>query len=282
MEEVLVQRIQALETQVAKLEKLERVSGPVAALEKVISTYTMMHGARNLFLWNRDNSALSEAQEVLVDQFLLTGTGLDIQGETAGIATRGLDGYLTYGVFDGVDDYYWTGSSDARLRFNQNFTAIAWVYFDAASLGAISSLVSIWRTATPNRDYLLQKTAADQLEFRISSNGTDEYAVLSSLVVAANQWYFVAARFASSTELAIWVSDPATKQLVKDTNASGIPVSKFYNTTANFGIGARNSAAGVNVDFLAGRMGLLWQGAKATPDNQIENGFRVARPLLGY
>lgn len=271
----LATRLKALERKQAKMEKLERGGGQAEALAKVLSTYTLMHGARRLFLWNLQSEA---ASTVLVDALYQSGGGI----LAAGTPSRAVEDWLTHGVFDGVDDHWWEGASGTKNHYYGSLAVVAWVRFASGSLGNTATVISRWRTATANRSFFVRKNTSDVLQFSVSGDGTAEVSVTSSLTVVADQWYFVAGRHTASSELALWVSNPTTKELVQDVNTTSIPANSFPTGAAEFNVGARNSGAGVHTDYLTGDMALLWTGAYATPDAQIANAFRVARPLLGY
>lgn len=239
---------------------------------QLYSTYALMHGARHLFWWGRNLSSNVIALGDYLSNIIYTD---------AGTPTRGVDGLLSYGVFDGANDYYWGSSANTYTQFYSDLAFVAWVRFGAGSLGNVSTVFSRWRTTTANRSYFVRKNASNVLQFSVSGDGTTEISVTSSLTLVADQWYFIAGRHTASTELAVWVSNPTTKKLVQDVNTTSIPADSFPTGAAEFNIGARNSGAGVHTDYLAGRLGLLWLGAYATPDVQIWNAYQLARPLLG-
>lgn len=268
--EALYRRIRTLETQVERLDKLEAAN---ANTSRILSTFILMHGARRMFLWNRHPEA---AATTLVDVF---STAASLSAGSPGRATEGL---MTYGEFDGVDDFWWDGASTTANHYYGSMAMVAWVKFDSDCLGSSASIASRWRTATANRSYWLRKNASDALQFSVSGNGTAEASVTSSLTVVADQWYFVAARHTASSELALWVSNPTTKKLVKDTNTTSIPANSFPTGAAEWNVGARNNGAGTHTDYLAGQLALLWTGAYATPEAQITNAWLESRKLLGY
>jgi len=237
---------------------------------QIIPTYTMMHGARAFFIWSRNPTANADN---LSDLWF---GPLDEQGG----CQRGTEGLMTYGIFDGGDDYYWEGASTTNYHFYGSLSAVAWVRFDADALGGITTVFSRWRTGTNNRSYWLYKNANDVLVFSISVDGTNVTTVTSTLTVTSDVWYFVGIRHTASTEMAIWVSNPTTKKLNEDLNTTSIPASSFPTGAAEFNIGARNNSAGVHTDYLFGDIALLWLGAYATPYPQIWNAYQLARPLL--
>lgn len=242
-------------------------------LGQIYSTYLMMHGARRLFLWSLQSEANSTA---LVDAFYQGGGGILAAGSPA----RATEGLMTYGDFDGVDDFWWEGATATKNQFYGSMAVVAWVRFASLPVSD-AALVSRWRTATANRSFFLYKNSSHKMVFSVSGDGTNVATVTSDEVLVANQWYFVAARHTASSELAIWVSSPTTKKLVSNTNTTSIPADSFPTGAAELNIGARNSGAGAHTDYLPGDLGLLWLGAYATPDVQIWNAYQQARPLLG-
>ncbi|NUM46003.1 MAG: hypothetical protein HUU38_14955 [Anaerolineales bacterium] len=269
--------IRDLVQRVNDLEKLERGGAQAEAAARVFSTYALMHGARMLLAFNRQPTT----NILYLSDLLYAGdTGYIRRGG----AERGVEGLFTYGIFDGVDDFYIGNINHSSYYYS--LTIIAWVRFHADAIGAGSTMgiYTFWRTSTAARAFNLRKNANDKLEFLISNDGTAEYAVESASAVVADQWYFVAAQFDPNVALHVWLSNPATKRLDKSSNSTGIPAGIVAPVPAGQPeIGARNSAAGVDTDYLKGDIGMIWTGGHvaATPEPQIQNAFRVSRPLLG-
>lgn len=237
-----------------------------------------MHGARRLLAFSRQPTTNS----LNLSDLLLGGTTGD---NRVGSPARGVEGLMTYGIFDGVDDYY-SGNTNENT-YPYSLTIIAWVRFhaDAIGVGSTMGIHTFWRTSTAARAFNLRKNSSDELEFLISNDGTTEYSVVSTEIVVADQWYFVAAQFVPSTALHLWLSNPTTKKLDKNSNTTGIPAGIVAPVPAGQPVtGARNSGAGTYTDFLKGDIMLIWTGGHeaATPEIQIWNAYQLARPLLGY
>lgn len=147
----------------------------------------------------------------------------------AGSLLMGNHGIVPYIQYDGLGNFSYT--SQGMYAGWNGFTLGCWINF----VGPTGYIASVWDAPT-DKVWRLD-TGFGQPEFAVTDDGSTEVVVASSVTYSADTWYFMAARYNPSTELAIWVND------VKDTNVVGIPASLFVTSVPSFVIAGDNTAS---------------------------------------
>ena len=147
----------------------------------------------------------------------------------AGALIMGNVGLVPYVNYDGLGNFSYT--SQGMYAGWNGFTLGCWVNF----AGPTGYLASVYEA--PNDKVWRLDTGFGNPTFAVSGDGANDVEVSSSITYAANTWYFVAARYNPSTEIAIWVND------TKNVNAVGVPASLFVTDVPSFVIGGDNLAS---------------------------------------
>lgn len=121
-------------------------------------------------------------------------------------------------------------------------TFAAWVR--TIDNGANQDIMGCWG-AVPNRAFLFRKLAANQLNFRISSNGTDNVTIDTTTTISDLTWTHVCAVFVPSTSITIYIDGVADAP-----NTTSIPAT-VYDSTEPFVMGNRT---------IGGTSGTHWLG----------------------
>lgn len=196
---------------------------------------------------------------------------LAVQGRTltnVASAPRGVSGLLPYVSYNGTTRYH-SRADEAGLDITGSLTLGGWFY--NTNIAAAYGLIGKDNTAA-NRSYACYSLATGQTQFSVCPLGTTASAVsvVSTNVISITVPYFVAGRFTSSSELAIFLND------TKTTNVVGVPAATF-NGTAAFVIGALADPA----FFLPGRFFIGFLCASAVPDAIITNLYEQTRAGFG-
>jgi len=181
------------------------------------------------------------------------GQALDVSGLGNHLAANG-DPQFSYenlapiAILDG-NDYFSITDATSGSAFDFIGTAAAEPYIAAAALGmtlniwvkfdnapgANENIISKWAGAG-TRSYQLRRLAAGGINFRVSSDGTNVAATVTSVATfAANTWIEIAARFIPGVEVALFTN--GTKETAATATAS------LFNTAADFVIGANSVGA---------------------------------------
>ncbi len=124
------------------------------------------------------------------------------------------------------------------------------------------------------RSYLITSGASGDETPRMLVNSTGAAAgnitISASSTISASNWLFIVGRYMPSTELAIFVNN------IKTINIISIPASLF-NSTANFEIGAFNGGG----NLLNGRVSFSFLSANSLSDAYINALFQQSRVLFG-
>lgn len=163
-------------------------------------------------------------------------------------------------VFDIIGNESWIGAAYWGLTIG------GWFKID--DLGAEEGLMSK-ENGAGQRSYYLYKTAADNIEFTVSSNGVAVFTVTSTGTILADTWYFIVGRYDPSTELAVFINN------VKTTNVVAIPATLF-NSTANFRIGFITTS--FSADML---LSLCFLSAMQLSDGIIDSLYAQERGAFG-
>jgi len=240
------------------------------------------------FAWVNLASAL-QALPGLVGAWAMTaidksnGNQADISGNVRTLTYNGnanydFDSLMPFLTMNGAT--YLSRLNEAQLDIQGNEAVIAsarlgltlggWFQFRAAAAAA-ETMIGKWDAAGNQRSYRLIRAATGIPQADISTNGTAVVSVVSSVgVLDLNTWYFVAMRFDTSSELAIWVNS------TKTTNTAGIP-STLYNSTANFYLGASQA---VDI-FGTGRLGPCFLSTMALSDALVMSLYEQTKSLAG-
>lgn len=145
---------------------------------------------------------------------------------------------IPYVLFNGTNQYL-SRATEANLEITTALTLSTWVQFDNAS--SAIEVVCGKKGAAGQYGYFIQRTAGGALQAVVSSNGTTQTTISSSVTIAADTWYFVSLIYNPSISLSIKVNSTT------DVNTTLIPAS-LHNSTAPFTIGA----SGVPGEYLDG------------------------------
>lgn len=164
-----------------------------------------------------------------------------------------------------------------------NFSAVGWFYFSDVNYStAIQFIMGQANGAYNTVNYqwgIINSNAWSSGQHRLTlytPNGTNIVGVNHSTFLSNNTWYFVAMRFTSATEIALWVGNNANG-LVKVTSASGIPTT-LNNSAGAFRIFRRGDN---NEQTQGGRCSLVGLYAGALDDKTIRAIFQSQRDYFG-
>ncbi len=206
-----------------------------------------------------------------------SGDAVDVSGNalhltnTSTSVFNSLNNTVGYVDYDGSADYH-THADAADFDITgteayigaQGLAMGAWVYLDSTGTQGI---LTKWDSGSNNRSYAL--IYASGFAFQVSGDGTASVFKTHSESISTGSWYFVTAKFASSTACTVAVNG------VPESNTTSIPAS-IYNGTAPFQIGAQN--AGI---FLNGRVSLAFLCSSLVSDAQLKDFYELSRPLFG-
>ena len=243
-----------------------RRTDPGYAMAQIPSIYAMLYGSK---FYYRPIETTPVGSVIM--RCLFSGQ----QAASAGDPALGVDGFLSYINYDGVNDYFVRGTLGFG-SFPIDLSMIVYVKFGAASMGVATGLVSAWSTGF--EAYSLGKSAADVITFRTAGGGS--FATIThSLPILQDTWYFIACAKSSNTGK-VFVSNPDTKKLVL---SSGTCIASMYSSGSGSLIFGANevTGGGTIVDIFTGKMGNIFQSSKPLPDGQVSHAYQVARPLLG-
>lgn len=210
-----------------------------------------------------------------------TPTAIDVSGLGKALAyngnpTFGYSGLAPCINLDGTGDFLSRADeADLDIIGNEAYIASKGLtvggWFSATALAAVSMLISKNTDAGNQRSwYIFVNTPSNLPTWRISTTGAAVVTLAHTTAMSLATWYFIAARFTPSTEMAIWVNG------TKVTGVAGIPATLF-NSSADLQIGANN--AGINL--LNGRASNVFLCASAVPDVQIFNVYQQTRAMYG-
>ena len=189
------------------------------------------------------------------------------------------NGLVPYATLDGVGDYF-DRADEAGLDITGTETYVAankrglsfggWFYFtDLTVLRPCIGKLS----GAANQSYLVYyETITSELLYISTSGGGPATGdqIGSSVTIAIDTWYFVAATFDPSTTQNIYVNS------VKDTLSVGVNASIFSGNAA-FEIGSYGGGASL----LAGNASYCWLCAAFLSDAQILGLYQNTRALFG-
>lgn len=195
----------------------------------------------------------------------LSGLGDPIYGEVNGVGYVKMDGASR---LVRPDNLLWdiTGTEAHIDPVMRGLTLGAWARFDADQQ---SALISKYDPSLNQRAYLLQRNAADNMSFVISSDGAAMAFISDTVTLSTGQWYFLVGRFTPSTELAAFVNG------AKYTLDTGIPAS-IFNSTAQLEVGG-NTGSSIYLD---GKMAHVFICAMSLSDSIIDNLYQATRDFL--
>jgi hypothetical protein len=161
-------------------------------------------------------------------------------------------------------------ADEADNRFTGSMQIGCWVWFDAVA--ARQDFFCKWTAAGNLRSYMLSLIAGPTLRFYISGTGADSFSVTSTVIPAANTWYYVVGQYDSALQsLKIFVNGTL------DTNIAGIPAAMNAGTSRlEFGA----SEAGT-LNHLTGRIAYGWMGQYNSSQLFLRALYDHQRPLFG-
>lgn len=163
-----------------------------------------------------------------------------------------------YKEFIRANSEYLSRADEDALSIHYDITLGCWVYFDPESTNVATGIISKWYETGIERSYVLYKDASNRFVFKVSDDGTGEYSVTD---LGANYqestWFFIAARFTPSSELALFVNG------MWYSNINSIPATIFNDAEA-FELGRYN-----HDNYLDGRIAQVFVCAYTVPDHFI-------------
>lgn len=170
-------------------------------------------------------------------------------------------GLAPYVAYDGSANY--SHRPAGALKAIDGLTCGGWFQMTSGDF-----LMGVWQTAANQIWRLFVNSSAPT--FAVSETGADSFSVASANVVAG-QWYFIAARYTPSEEIAIWCND------VKTIDTASIPSALYDSATAEFTIGGDHAGA----NLLTGKAALCWISHVPLADNYLILLYHMQRRLFG-
>lgn len=207
----------------------------------------------------------------------LTGQGRTLTRNTGMSYTYQNNGLIPYATFAGATGYLYRadesgldilGTESYYAAIVRGLTMGGWFWvdtFDATS----TPYMGKWQNAN-QQSYLLNNLGAASYSFRVTTDGSTQVAVTSTVTRATGEWIFLIGRFDPSTELAIFVNNQ------KDTNVAGVPAS-IFNGNSNFEVGREN----VNGTYLDGRACHCFLSSQMIEDSTLTTLWHQTRALFG-
>ena len=178
-----------------------------------------------------------------------------------GTADQGNFGVAPYVAYNGSANY--SHRPAGALKAINGLTCGGWFQMTSNDF-----LMGAWQTAANQVWRLFVNGSAPT--FYVSSTGANSFSVAAGNITAG-QWYFVAARYTPSTELAIWLND------TKTVNTTNIPASLYDSASANFSVGSDHGGS----NLLTGKASMLWMSHEPLADNLLTLLFQMSRHLYG-
>lgn len=181
---------------------------------------------------------------------------------------------MSYCEFDGSSQYF-SGSlpaldvagDEAHISSSLNgITVGGWVNLD--TVAAAQTIISRWGAAG-NRAFNLFINTSGDWRFSVSEDGTATSAI-SGTAGQAGAWKFIAGRFSTNSEVAVFVNS------AKTTTPSSL--ASIYPSTASLRIGADNNTT---PQYFNGKISDVFLCAAALPDEYIYAMFQAGRSRAG-
>ncbi len=267
---------------------------------------TWFHARDRLVVLSDDQYILSQkvAWETAISKFLLlpgligfwpmssvqrsTGNAYDLSGQGRTLTYNGnptyniYNGFVPYIDFDGVGDFLSRADeTDLDVLGSETiyYSGVRGLtlggYFWLENLAGSQGLISKWVGAGNQRSYDLLFSGS--FFARVNSTGAapgGNFTATSLVTPVTNQWFFIVNRFIPSLSIDIFVTNPVTSILTKDTNTTS-PVASIFNSTAALEIGR------ITPSLLTGRASLCFLCANALSDALIDALFQQTRRLFG-
>jgi len=199
-----------------------------------------------------------------------------------GNPTAAYENLIPYYAFDGTGDFLDISDAASGNAYDFIGTAAAepyianaalgmslyvWVKFDNAP-GASEDLISKWG-ADGNEAYELRRLPAGDIQFRITSDGTNVAATIDSVATfGAGSWLCASCRFVPGTEVALFTN--GVKAQVATATAS------IFNSSANFTLGAN----GIGGRLLIGRESLVAAYVEQHSDGIMQSVFEHTKAMF--
>lgn len=172
----------------------------------------------------------------------LSGQGRTLTNNSA--TAFGLENTVSYGIGDGAADYF-SRADEAGLSITGALSLVGWAYSDDTPAG-VETLSGKWNTTGNQRSYVVRMTSTPDYRGLVSSNGTAETSVTSTVAYVAAKWFMYALVFVPSTSLSLYINENGL--MVATTNVTSIPAS-IADGTAPFTV----QANGTPGEYLDGR-----------------------------
>lgn len=225
------------------------------SLGNVVSNHLMLPGLRGFWPF----SSIDDAAAV----HDLSGQGRNLTYAVG--YSLGVLGLLPYAGFAGGG--YLLRADEAGLDITGSCTWGGWFY--ATGVAGTQGLIGKWGAPGVSGAYLLYLSGATPTV--IIEDGAGAFTSHPGPAITATTWNFIAGRFTSASELAIFVNGTWARL------AAGIPAA-LRNNAIDFRIGAYGNPA---ANQLTGRAALCWLCAGAASDAVVNNLYQQARPLFG-
>lgn len=203
-------------------------------------------------------------------------SGTNIAAADYGVTANG----AVYVDLDGSTEYI--SIADATWQEPASEEFFTWQWVRTTTVASTQTIKSKYLEAGDQRGWdLWFDSATGYFAFTANAVGAlvNDVSVTSTLTVAVDTWYFVAAYFEPSTLLRIFVGAPTAGSLTVTSVTASVPAS-IYNGTADLCIGAALSAAATPTAMWSGRIsnGASWKNIANTYINNYANRiFKLTR-----
>lgn len=237
--------------------------GDNSGISRVASTFLMLPNLRAL--WTM--ASVTEAN-VVSDA---SGQARTIAPGTAPVFTFG-NTYVPYSAYTRASSQYLTRASEAGLNtFAGGLTVYSWCWWNVASSGALTGVVSKWENTVGNqRGYRLYKLATNQINAEVSGTGANVFGIGDGVAnYGTGAWFLLVLRFVPSTSVDLYVNNN------KYTNAVGLPAS-LHPSTESLDFGRTNRG-----NYLDGRIAISAVCAQNHTDGLIDAVWQNTRRFFG-
>lgn len=163
----------------------------------------------------------------------------------------------------GAEAYVGSGS--------QGLTMGGW--WQVSNAGNQEDLMAKW--AAGQKSYIMYKDTSEQLNFKVSSNGSAETTLTTTLTVSVDTWFFAVSWYNPSTEMRIYYGLSDDNDLTVENTTSSIAAS-IHSGTADFYLGTESALS----NYLDGRSSMTFLVRGRLPAIYIETFFDLTSPLF--
>lgn len=158
-------------------------------------------------------------------------------------------------------------SNNAATNVTGNFTIEAWVRPESSGT---KSIASKFETGNNQRSYALFLNSNDNIDFRISSDGSSVINAVSNTTLSNNAWYHVAGVFRTNTSLDVYVNG-----VLENNNKSSVPSSAFGSAVATT-VGGKGGAA---ASFFNGTIDEVRLYNRSLNTSEVKEHFELGKKL---